>query len=354
MTLIEDHKTSGLTPLETDAAFIEAARPYWHPVAAATEVEPGAVHAVTLLGEELALWRGLDGRLGIVADACAHRGVKLSHGAVHPDGCISCPYHGWRYADDGHCAAIPQMPDGPIPGAARVPAYQVDEHAGLIWVRLADGDEVSPRPELLEAADPEYALHVGTPFDWKVQSTRQVENFLDVAHFSHIHLDVFGNPEAMEVPPQQVEIVDGHLYTDVVYPGVDPIAIANGAPADIIPMAFAYDVHLPFAVLLRNGVVGEKTSMLFMANQPVTAHTCRVWWVIAQPVDVAMPPEIVEMMEQLVFGADQAIVETQRPDAVPLALTEELHLPFDKVAVAYRRALASLGFPSLPPSTRRL
>ena len=354
MTLIADPKTSSLTPFETDAAFIEAALPYWHPVAAAAEVAPGAVLAVTLLGEELALWRGLDGRLAIVADACAHRGVKLSHGRVHPDGCIACPYHGWRYADDGQCAAIPQMPEGPIPAGARISAHEVDEHAGLIWVRLRAEGATAPRPHLPEASDPEYVLHVGTPFDWRCQSTRQVENFLDVAHFSHIHLDVFGNPEAMEVPVQSVEVSDGHLYTDVVYPGVNPVAIATGAPAEIIPMAFAYDVHLPFTVLLRNGVVGDRSSILLMANQPVTAHTCRVWWVIAQPADAALPPEVVEMMEEMVFGADRAIVETQRPDAVPLAITDELHLPFDKVAVGYRRALASLGFPSLPPSAKRL
>ena len=350
MTLTDD-RTDILTPEETDEAFLDAARPHWHAVSAAAELEPGGVRAVTLLGEQLAVWRDLDGGLGAVADSCVHRGVKLTRGSVHPDGCLACPYHGWRYETDGRCASIPQLPDGPIPSTARVPAFDVDEHAGLVWVRLRSGD--APRPVLSEAADDQYALHVGTPFDWQCQSTRQVENFLDVAHFSHIHLDVFGNPQAMEVPPQQVEIVDGHLYTDVVYPGVDPIAIANGQPAEIIPMSFAYDVHLPFTVLLRNAVVGERASMLFMTNQPITAHTCRVWWVLAQPVESALPDEVVELMEQLVFGADQAIVETQHPDAVPLALTDEIHLPFDKVAVAYRKALASLGFPARPPATRR-
>jgi vanillate O-demethylase monooxygenase subunit len=330
----------------SDDAFLLAARRFWHPVAAAAAVAPGDALPVVLLGEELVLWRAPDGRLGVTTDTCVHRGVQLSRGTVSDDGCITCPYHGWRYDTEGRCTSIPQLPQGPIPPSARVEAYAVDEHAGLVWVRL--GESAEPRPELPEAGDAAYALHVGVPFDWSCQSTRQLENFLDVAHFSHIHLDVFGNPDAMEVPAQPVEVVDGHLLTEVVYPAVDPTAPLRGEAATVVPMAFVYDVHLPFAVRLRSGVVDDPMGTLFMVNQPVTAHTCRVWWVMAQLQETALPAPLVEMMEQLVFGADQAVVETQRPDAVPLAMTAELHLPFDKVAVAYRRALATLGFATDP------
>ena len=41
---------------------------------------------------------------------------------------------------------------------------------------------------------------------------------------------------------------------------------------------------------------------------------------------------------------DKAIVEGQRPELLPLDLTEELHLPFDRFAVAYRRVLTELGY----------
>ena len=340
-------RTSSGPRARTDGtAFLAAARPFWHPVAAAASVAPGELTQVTLLDEDLVLWRDHDGRVAVASDVCVHRGVQLSRGSVADDGCVKCPYHGWQYAGDGRCTLIPQLPNGVIPAVARIAAYDVDEHAGLIWVRLGNGEDVAPqpRPELPEASDPGFVLHVGQPFDWSCQSTRQLENFLDVAHFSHIHLDVFGNPDAMEVPPQAVEVVDGHLRTEVVYPAVDPTAPLRGEVAEVIQMRFVYDVHLPFAVHLSSGAVGEPMATLFMVNQPITAHTCRVWWVMAQIVDTALPPELLEMMEQLVFGADQAIVETQRPDFVPLSMTAELHLPFDKVAVAYRRALAALGF----------
>jgi vanillate O-demethylase monooxygenase subunit len=37
------------------------------------------------------------------------------------------------------------------------------------------------------------------------------------------------------------------------------------------------------------------------------------------------------------------VVESQRPEQVPFDLADELHLKFDAVAVAYRRAMRAEG-----------
>jgi vanillate O-demethylase monooxygenase subunit len=37
------------------------------------------------------------------------------------------------------------------------------------------------------------------------------------------------------------------------------------------------------------------------------------------------------------------VVESQRPEQVPFDLAAELHLKFDAVAVAYRKAMRALG-----------
>ena len=47
--------------------------------------------------------------------------------------------------------------------------------------------------------------------------------------------------------------------------------------------------------------------------------------------------------ERVIFGQDQRIVESQRPEQVPFDLADELHLKFDAVAVAYRRAMRAQG-----------
>ena len=52
--------------------------------------------------------------------------------------------------------------------------------------------------------------------------------------------------------------------------------------------------------------------------------------------------------EDTIFGQDQVVVESQRPERVPFDLAAELHLRFDAVAVAYRRAMRALGLAALP------
>ena len=44
-----------------------------------------------------------------------------------------------------------------------------------------------------------------------------------------------------------------------------------------------------------------------------------------------------------IFEEDRAIVESQRPELLPLDLQAELHLRSDRVAIAYRRWLNQLG-----------
>ena len=49
-------------------------------------------------------------------------------------------------------------------------------------------------------------------------------------------------------------------------------------------------------------------------------------------------------MQYVILGQDQPIVESQRPEELPLDLTEELHVRGpDAVAVAYRRFMQELG-----------
>jgi vanillate O-demethylase monooxygenase subunit len=50
--------------------------------------------------------------------------------------------------------------------------------------------------------------------------------------------------------------------------------------------------------------------------------------------------------EEVIFSQDQVVVESQRPEQVPYDLSAELHLPFDAVAIAYRKAMKEIGFES--------
>jgi Vanillate O-demethylase oxygenase C-terminal domain len=56
---------------------------------------------------------------------------------------------------------------------------------------------------------------------------------------------------------------------------------------------------------------------------------------------------VLQEFEDTIFGQDQVVVESQRPERVPFDLAAELHLKFDAVAVAYRKAMRASGLAAL-------
>src|SRR5579872_758595 len=87
-------------------------RCYWIPALLAEELaEPdGAPVRVKLLSERLIAFRDSDGRLGLMDEFCAHRGVSLWFGRNEACG-LRCPYHGWKFDVQGECLEIPSEPE---------------------------------------------------------------------------------------------------------------------------------------------------------------------------------------------------------------------------------------------------
>jgi phenylpropionate dioxygenase-like ring-hydroxylating dioxygenase large terminal subunit len=52
--------------------------------------------------------------------------------------------------------------------------------------------------------------------------------------------------------------------------------------------------------------------------------------------------ELIEWQHEI-FGQDRPIVQSQRPELLPLDLQAELHLRSDRTAIAYRKWLNELG-----------
>jgi phenylpropionate dioxygenase-like ring-hydroxylating dioxygenase large terminal subunit len=327
----------------TAAPDMQALRACWHPVAHADAVT-GSPSAARLLDEPLALWRGTAGEVHAVSDLCIHRGTALSLGWTDGDH-IVCPYHGWRYRSDGVCVAIPQLEDpSRVPSKARVPAFRTRERYGLVWAAL---DE--PRfelPDVPELDDPGWMVVRAGPYRWASDSSRQLENFTDFGHFPWVHPGLLGDPERPVVPAHTVH-TDGHVLR---YQIVRPEAVAG----DEFPV-FAndqqvnperrsrYELHLPYTIVLRLGWGGEKGMVYLFASQPVSANACTGYVVMGRNYDFDQPPEVLQAFEDTIFNQDQRIVESQRPEQVPFDLADELHLRFDAVAVAYRRAMRENG-----------
>jgi nitrite reductase/ring-hydroxylating ferredoxin subunit len=112
----------------------------WHAVAGMSDLPAGTARAVTLLGEDIALWRGESGSAQAWRNQCPHRGMRLSFGQVRGDR-LSCRYHGWQFDAAAQCKFMPAHRKMTPPASVCVPSYGCREAGGLIWIRLeGDGD----------------------------------------------------------------------------------------------------------------------------------------------------------------------------------------------------------------------
>ena len=121
-------------------------REYWIPVTRAANLIAGeAPTRLTILGEKLVAFRSPEGVVGVMNEACPHRGASLALARNEECG-LRCIYHGWKFAPDGRLIEAPTHPeDAPIE-TMRTGAYAVREQQGMIWAWLGKGEApVFPR-----------------------------------------------------------------------------------------------------------------------------------------------------------------------------------------------------------------
>lgn len=315
----------------------------WHPVAYAKEVTADKPHHSKLLNEHLVLWRTGDNTCLAMRDLCIHRGTALSLGWIKDD-CIVCPYHAWEYNSDGACVKIPQKQGVAIPTKARTVNYRCQERYGLIWVAL--DEPIYDLPEIPEFENGEWKIVETGPFEWQSDASRQVENFTDFGHFPWVHPGLLGDPERPLVPEYRVEIREHVLHYSIVRPeaaNTDDFPVFKNEVVLKPERRSQYELHLPYTIVLRLGWGGKAGMVYFYVGQPISEKHCKGYCIIGRNYDLDQPDSVLQEFEDVIFGQDQVIVESQRPEQVPFDLAEELHLKFDAVAINYRRAMQQQG-----------
>ena len=162
-------------------------RLYWIPFLLARDVPAdGLPYRVRLLGEELVAFRDSDGRVGLVDQACAHRGAPLVFGR-NEEGGLRCVYHGWKFSVDGRCQEMPAEPDNsPMLKKVRLKAYPVKERNGVLWTYLGPDADPPPLPSVEWNLVPPENVHVSM----RVQECnwlQALEGEIDSAHAAILH-----------------------------------------------------------------------------------------------------------------------------------------------------------------------
>ena len=333
-----------------------ALREYWHPVAFSEEVGERPL-GVRLLDERLVICR-IGGRLAAFRDLCVHRGTPLSLGWVEGETLV-CAYHGWSYRADGACVLIPSLPpEHPIPKRACLTRYQAEERYSLVWVCLSD-EPRDPIPEFPEFDDPGYRVLCRQHQFWKAGAARMIENFVDQAHFPWVHEGILGDRAHTLTP-------DMHVRRD----GEELLFWFDDIPTALRPVPHRRNYRLtrPYALYTWIELPDGRTEAQIFVCTPHSAKESTRFYLIARNYDLEAPeivhgPIIMKDKEimathkdidpltikrikvlDIVPEQDRVIVENQRPEELPLDLSEELHLKGpDAVAIEYRRMMKELG-----------
>jgi 5,5'-dehydrodivanillate O-demethylase oxygenase subunit len=158
-------------------------RSFWQPVSRAVDLPAGKARPLTVMSEQLTLYRGEGGEPHLMAFRCAHRGTQLSTGWVEGDN-IRCFYHGWTYGPDGQCVEQPAEPE-PFCERIRVRSYPVQEYLGLIFAYVGEG-EPPELPRYREFEEPGL-IENGPPNVWPCNFFNRLENSPDPVHLAFVH-----------------------------------------------------------------------------------------------------------------------------------------------------------------------
>ncbi|WP_201453379.1 Rieske 2Fe-2S domain-containing protein, partial [Rhodococcus sp. T7] len=132
---------------------------YWTPVLMSEDVvSDGAPRRIKILGGKYVAFRDTEGKVGVLNEACPHRGASLAL-ARNENCALQCLYHGWRVDRNGKVVETPSEPaDSTFKDKIRHIGYPVREAGGLIWAYFGD-------PE----AEPEFPA-----FDWTARKPEQI------------------------------------------------------------------------------------------------------------------------------------------------------------------------------------
>jgi phthalate 4,5-dioxygenase oxygenase subunit len=162
-------------------------RLYWIPFLLSRDVAAdGAPYRVRLLGEDLVAFRDSSGQVGLLDQACPHRGAPLVFGR-NQEGGLRCIYHGWKFATDGSCQEMPaEAENSPMLCRVRAKAYPVRERNGVLWTYMGPEADPPALPSLEWNMVPPENVHVSMRIQ-ECNWLQALEGEIDSAHAAILH-----------------------------------------------------------------------------------------------------------------------------------------------------------------------
>ena len=251
-------------------------RGHWYIACRAEQVACGPVGR-TLLGEAVVVFRDKDGKIGALADRCAHRNLALSRGKVTEDG-LRCAYHGWAWAVDGRCAKIPAACGGDC-SAIRVKSYVAEERQGFVWIWMGEGNPDAP-PITFPGMGETGWRHFLMEREFEAAAFHCVENFLDVPHTAHVHRGLFRGEESKEI---ELEITGGADWIQAEFLGeermdswIGKLLVPEGSE-----IRHTDRFQLPYVTRVNYSMAENRQYVVMSQCTPVSENKTRVFTMLA-------------------------------------------------------------------------
>jgi len=306
----------------------------WYVICRKDEIDENKILLKYVFDQEIIIWKKKE-RIMAWENLCIHRGSRLSLGSIN-NGILKCAYHGWEYNQDAQCVKIPSQPDIKIPKKACVKSYKVIEKMNMVWINLSK--EVNDFVNIKEFNESNFNHVASGPYIMNASAPRAIENFLDVAHFPFVHENHLGVKDKPMIDDYDVVSSNKGIHASnvkIFQPNPD----GTNKSGEVI---YDYHVHSPFVASLGKDVSKNERFVLVFYVTPISETESMIYTLTLMNFG-KLDDKIVRDYQDFITAQDVPIVESQRPELLPMDLQEELSIRSDKISIAYRRYLKKMN-----------
>ncbi|MDZ8257523.1 MAG: aromatic ring-hydroxylating dioxygenase subunit alpha [Nostoc sp. ChiQUE01b] len=310
----------------------------WHIVADARELQPLTVLPKRLLSEDIVLWHN-GSTIFAWQDFCPHRGARLSLGRIEK-GNLACAYHGLQFNTEGKCVLLPATPDQPPPNRGFIKTYHVQEKYGIIWVCM--GTPKRDIPHFPQWEDSASRKILSGPYRIQASPFRVLENFIDPAHFPFAHHGTFATSNHPEIIFDELKASSSGICLDFKFWFKD-FLVENNEDVVVTLLPCRYEIFHPLVVYFQNGIGTNDYLSIYCAITPIDENESQLWLLFGVMFGEDVTDASFLEFQAAISKQDTRIIESQRPQHFSLDSQKEIHLPSDRLSLAYRKWLFEQG-----------
>ena len=163
---------------------------------------------------------------------------------------------------------------------------------------------------------------------------------MDEAHLPWAHPGLLGNRDAVPtIPQREVKERDGAFYFEC-----NSEVRSRGNGGHVTLNRLTYDIVLPFSLYHENIYPNGNRVIDLLFVSPNSEGESTRYMVVGRNFALDQPPDALIEFTHKIWDQDRALVESQRPEQLPVDWNVELHVRGpDGPSMVYRKKLLEMG-----------